>query len=165
MKDLDFNPLKSQEAFRKNYALHDYAEYHGKNLLTMWGIKFNDFGGDKRFEKVWEKGDDRPDTIISYKDKSVLLDWKGKRKAKWIVNERAVTSYEKWSKDLNIPVIIVFFVLSDEGYSLERRFAYINKHKYIVSSGRQWDKNKTVEFPKDIPEFTKGNLLSLILEK
>ena len=91
MKKLDFNPSKSTDDFRKNYKLHDIAEYNGKNLLTQWGFKCTEFGEDNRYKKVWEKGEDKPDTIISYNDRSALLDWKGKHGSTWLVNERAIS--------------------------------------------------------------------------
>ncbi|MCF6268481.1 MAG: hypothetical protein L3J41_02085 [Melioribacteraceae bacterium] len=163
MKNLDFNPSKSTEAFRKNYKLHDIAEFHGKNLLTQWGFKCTDFGEDNRHKKVWEKGADKPDTIISYKDKSALLDWKGKRGARWLVNERAVKSYEKWSKEFGLPVIIAFFVIDGEKI-VKRNFAVLNRDSHKVSIGKQWDKNSTIEFQKDIPEFTKANLLNVLFD-
>jgi len=164
MKKLDFNPSKSTADFRKNYKLHDLAEYSGKNLLTQWGIDFKNFGDDKRFEKVWEKGEDKPDVIINYKGKSVLLDWKGKRKPRWIVNKRAIDAYEKWSEKYSLHVIITFFVFDENNVLKERRFAFLKKHSYIESSGRQWDKNKTVEFNRDLPEFTKANMLDYLVK-
>ena len=111
MKNLDFNPTKSTDDFRKNYKLHDIAEFNGKNLLTQWGFTCHDFGEDNRYKKVWEKGEDKPDSIISYKDKSALLDWKGKHSSTWLVNERAFKSYQKWSKEFGLPVVIAFFVI------------------------------------------------------
>jgi len=165
MKNLDFNPSKSTKDFRKNYELHDIAEFHGKNLLTQWGFKCSDFGEDNRYKKVWEKGADKPDTIISYKDKSAMLDWKGKRGAKWFVNERAIKSYEKWSEELGLPIIIAFFVIDDEKKIVKRNFAILNKHGYKTSNGKQWDKNITIEFQKDIPTFTKANLLENLFDK
>ena len=164
MKNLDFNPSKTTKDFRKNYELHDIAEFHGKNLLTQWGFKCSDFGEDNRYKKVWEKGADKPDTIISYKEKSALLDWKGKRGAKWFVNERAINSYKKWSTEFGLPIIIAFFVINDEKKIIKRNFAVLNKHEYITSSGKQWDKNVTIEFEKDIPAFTKANLLEILFE-
>jgi hypothetical protein len=162
MKNLDFNPAKSTDDFRKNYKLHDIAEFNGKNLLTQWGFKCSDFGEDNRYRKVWEKGEDKPDTIISYKNKSALLDWKGKRGAKWLVNERAIKSYQKWSEEFGLPIVIAFFVITDDQKIIKRNFAILNKHLHKVSNSRQWDKNTTIEFQKDIPEFTKANLLNIL---
>ena len=163
MKNLDFNPSKSTEDFRKNYKLHDIAEFNGKNLLTQWGFTCTDFGEDNRFKKVWEKGADKPDTIISYKGKSALLDWKGKRGQYWLVNERAIKAYKKWSAEFGLPIIIAFFVIDDEKI-VKRNFAVLNKHTHKTSSGKQWDKNITIEFQKDIPEFTKANLLEILFD-
>ena len=100
MKSLNFQPTKTKEDFRKNYKLHDLAEYHGKNLLLQWGIDFKDFGNDRRFEKVWEKGKDKPDLAAEFKNKQFLIDWKGKSKDGFWVNKRAVESYLNWSNIL-----------------------------------------------------------------
>ena len=51
MKNLDFRPSKSTKDFRKNYKLHDIAEYNGKNLLVQWGFKCTEFGEDNRYKK------------------------------------------------------------------------------------------------------------------
>ncbi|MBI9071934.1 MAG: hypothetical protein JEY94_10065 [Melioribacteraceae bacterium] len=164
MKKLDFNPLKSGEDFRSNYKLHDLAEASGKNLLTQWGLNYKEFGEDRRYQSVWEKGEDKPDIILSYKDIHAFLDWKGKHHSHWLVNQRAINAYENWSKRFNIPIIIAFFVFDINKALLERRFAFLNLHNYIASQKKQWDKNTTVEFRADIPEFTKGNLLKCLLE-
>ena len=158
MEKLDFTPKKSTYSFRKNYHLHDLAEKMGKNLLIQWGIRFTNFGEDKRYEKVWERGRDKPDVIISYSGKSALIDWKGKRKAVWLVNKRAVDSYQMWSTKFHLPSIICFFVFDAGGALKERRFAFLGEHNYIESEKKQWDKNITVEFTCDLPEFTIENL-------
>ncbi len=164
MKKLDFKPAKSTESFRKNYKLHDSAEIVGKNLLTQWGISFKEFGQDNRYKKVWEKGEDKPDVIIEYKGKSAMLDWKGKHKAKWMLNERAITAYEKWSEIYSLPIIIAFFVFDLHNNLLQRKFAFLKTHKYVELEGRQWDKNKTVEFKEFLPDFTKANIIKHLVE-
>lgn len=162
MKNLDFTPAKSTNDFRNNYKLHDIAEFNGKNLLTQWGFKCSNFGEDNRYKKVWEKGEDKPDSIISYKNKSALLDWKGKRGSKWLVNERAIKSYDKWSEEFGLPVVVAFFVIKDGGEIIKRNFAILNKHSHSISQRKQWDKNTTIEFQNDIPEFTKANLINIL---
>lgn len=162
MRKLDFIPAKSKDDFRKNYLLHDLAEQHGKNLLIQWGIDFHPFGNDMRFEKVWEKGEDKPDVIIDYGSVSCLLDWKGKRSNVWLANERAINSYINWSGRLNMKVIIVFMVFDEKNNLTAKRFADLSKHKFCLSSKVQWDKNKTFEFESELPEFNKANLLTSI---
>ena len=163
MKNLDFNPSKSTEDFRKNYKLHDLAENVGKNLLTQWGINFSSFGEDNRYTKVWEKGEDKPDLIINYKKKHAFLDWKGKHKEKWLVNERAIKSYEKWSRKFNVPVLISFFVFNDNKELLNRKFALVGYHEYEKSAVKQWDKNRTIEFEDSLPDFNKENLIMSLI--
>ena len=160
MKALDFRPHKSKSDFRKNYKLHDLAEEHGKNLLTQWGVKFRMFGEDKRFERVWEKGLDKPDMIISINDKDFFLDWKSKHKPKWLLNKRAFDSYLNWSKKFSIDVIIVFFLFNKENELIDRKFAVIGIHNTVDSVGKEWDRNRTVEFSDDLPSFTKVELIN-----
>ena len=164
MENLDFRPSKSKEDFRKNYKLHDLAEYNGKNLLTQWGIKFREFGQDKRYEALWEKGKDKPDLLISVNNKKVFLDWKGKNGRTWLVNKRAVEAYKMWMSKYSLPVIIVFFVFNNEKEITEKRFAVLGKHKYADSIKKQWDKNLTVEFSEELPEFSKANLVKFLSE-
>ena len=163
MKSLDFDPLKSADEFRKNYKLHDMAESDGKKMLSEWGFTYNDFGMDMRNEKVWEKGEDKPDLLMSYKGRRALLDWKGKHKPVWLINKRAFLSYRQWMNKLNIPVFVCFFVFDEKGKMTQCRFACIGKHSFLESKAKEWDKNATVEFEMDLPELTKQNLLNFIL--
>ncbi len=164
MRKLDFNPAKSTASFRKNYRLHDLAEFSGKNLLTQWGISFKEFGHDNRYKKVWEKGEDKPDVIIKYKGKSAMLDWKGKHKPKWMLNERAIKAYERWSEVYSLPIIVAFFVYDQKQNLLKRKFAFLKTHHYVESNGKQWDKNKTVEFRENLPDFTKANVINYLVQ-
>ncbi len=159
MKNLNFQPAKTKEDFRKNYKLHDLAEYHGKNLFSQWGIEFKDYGKDRRFERVWEKGEDKPDIIAEYNNVQFLIDWKGKAKETFWVNKRAIDSYENWSKKLNLKVVVCFFVFDKNNHLKDRRFALLSKHAYTVNEDKAWDKNKVVKFNSDVPKFTKLNLL------
>lgn len=163
MEELNFRPHKSKEEFRKNYKLHDAAEECGKNLLIQWGIRFELFGKDRRYEKVWEGGKDKPDLIISYKGKEALLDWKGKHSSRWIMNERAYQSYLEWKNKKKMPVFIGFFLFDEKEKLLENRLAVVGFHIPIPSSKKEWDKNKTVEFEGSLPAFSKSELLNYLL--
>lgn len=163
MKELDFRPHKSTKEFRNNYRLHDIAEVCGKNLLTQWGIKFDLFGKDKRSEKVWEQGKDKPDLIISYKGKDALLDWKGKHSSKWLMNERAYNAYLDWSNKMKLPVFIAFFLFDKNEDLKETRLTVVGIHMPKSSSKREWDKNKTIEFDDSLPPFTKAEILKYML--
>ena len=162
MKKLDFNPHKSTQEFRNNYKLHDLAETLGKNLLVQWGFSFRDFGQDNRFQKVWERGEDKPDIIMEYKGKTALLDWKGKHKPVWLINRRAFNSYGAWKEKLNMPVFVAFAVFDGKNNLTEFKFACLGKHSFIASTGKEWDKNATVEFEMDLPEFNKSNILKFL---
>ena len=159
MKELNFNPAKSKEKFRQNYKLHDFAEYHGKNLLFQWGIDFKDYGSDRRYEKVWEKGEDKPDIIAQFNNISFLIDWKSKAKEAYWINKRAIESYKNWSKKLNLEVIICFFIFDKKNMLLERKFAVLSQHKYQSVENKAWDKNEVVKFDNNLPKLTKLNLL------
>lgn len=164
MKELNFQPVKSREDFRKNYEVHDMAEFHGKNLLLQWGIDFNDFGNDRRYEKVWEKGDDKPDIVGEYIGHRFLLDWKGKTKEAYWVNKGAIESYINWSEKFNIPIIICFFLFDKNQQLTDRRFAVIKKHKFEIAGNKAWDKNDVVKFEIDLPIFTKKNLIHFLTQ-
>lgn len=158
MKRLDFQPAKTKTEFRKNYRLHDLAEYHGKNLLTQWGIDFKDFGKDKRYEKVWEKGKDKPDLAAEFDEVKFLIDWKGKSKNDYWVNKRAVESYQRWSEKFNVPIIVCFFIFNKDKSLKNRKFAMLSKHKYEVMNNKAWDKNNVVKFTEKLPKFSKLEL-------
>lgn len=162
MEELNFRPYKSKEEFRKNYKLHDLAEERGKNLLTQWGVTFKSFGEDRRYQSVWEKGGDKPDCIISYKGKEALLDWKGKRSSQWIVNKRAAESYIKWSKKLNIPLILAFFIFNDELTFIASRCIRIAENTFAKEIIKAWDKNEVIQIIEEPIQFTKPNLLKLL---
>lgn len=159
MDKLNFHPAKSKEDFRKNYKLHDLAEYHGKNLFFQWGIDFKDYGKDRRYERVWEKGEDKPDIVAEFESAQFLIDWKGKNKSKFWVNKRAIDSYINWSVKLSLPIVIAFFVFDKQTRLLDRRFAILNKHNYSIVENKAWDKNEVVKFEKELPPFTKLNLI------
>lgn len=160
MKKLNFQPAKTKEDFRKNYRLHDLAEYQGKNLFFQWGIDFQDYGKDRRYERVWEKGEDKPDIIAGYNDLKFLIDWKGKAKKSFWVNKRAIDSYQNWSRKLDLDVVIAFLVFSKENELIDRRFAVLSKHKYEIVENKAWDKNEVVKFSTDLPLFNKSNLIT-----
>jgi len=160
MKTLEFNPHKNKKNFLKNYSLHDLAEKHGKNLLIQWGMGFKNFGDDLRNEKVWEKGKDRPDLKIKYKNKIALIDWKGKHDFIWKLNKRAFESYSFWSDKLNIPMFVVFFVFNKDNNFNSVCFANLEKNKFVESDKKAWDKNKTVITEDELPFFTKANLFN-----
>jgi hypothetical protein len=165
MKKLDFQPAKSGGEFRKNYLLHDKAEEAGLNLLTQWGIEYRKFGEDNRNSRVWEKGEDKPDYIISDSGRKALIDWKAKTGKRFFVNRRAVNAYAKWSEKLSLPVFIAFFVFDSSGKNLyDRRYAVIGIDKFVANEKDQWDKNKTVEFNCGLSKFTKPNILKSIKE-
>ncbi len=162
MKKLNFQPKKSKEDFRRNYKLHDLAEYHGKNLFSQWGIDFKDYGDDRRYERVWEKGTDKPDIIAEYNEIRFLIDWKSKNKKTFWVNKRAIDSYNNWSKKLALPIVISFFIFDKQNHLSDRRFAILNKHQYKTVANKAWDKNEIIKFEEKLPKFTKLNLISLL---
>ncbi len=160
MKKLDIDPFKSKEAFRKNYELHDKAAEHGEELLIEWGFNFQEFGRDKRYERVWEKGEDKPDLILIYESKNVaLLDWKGKRTSRLIINRRAYDAYKIWMEKFNLPVIIAFCFFDKEEKIERIEFVNISDAKITQKSEKVWDKNIVVEFQSKTISFTKENIL------
>ena len=165
MEKLSFKPFKEKSKFRSNYKLHDHAEFHGNNLLVQWGVSFIPFGEDRRLEKLWEKGNDKPDIIIEYKGKFSLLDWKGKQSNLFLANKRAVESYIRWEEKTGMPVFLAFLVFDEKLNLSDRRIARLGFHNFRESENLQWDKNKTIMFKTDLPKFTKENLIVLMQKK
>ena len=163
MERLKFQPKKSKEDFRKNYKLHDLAEFHGKNLFSQWGIEFQEFGKDRRNENVWEKGKDKPDVIATYKKINFLIDWKAKKKKSFWVNKRAINSYKIWGNKLNCKVLICFFIFDEQNSIQERKFAIIGENKFFTLTNKAWDKNEVVSFEETLPDFKRNILISKIV--
>ena len=111
---------------------------------------------------MWEKGEDKPDLVLEYKGKNAFLDWKGKHKPAWLVNKRAALSYEKWRRKYNVSVFVAFAVIDDNGELTDFRIASLVHHKYTDSEKKEWDKNLTVRFLEDLPQFTKPSLLKFL---
>lgn len=165
MEDLNFRPKKTKDEFHNNYKLHDLAEIHGKNLLTQWGFDFKEFGKDNRYKKLWEKGKDKPDLLIEFNGAEALVDWKAKSTERYMVNKRAIDSYENWGKSLNLPVLIFFFVFDEEGNILDRRITNIFRDNYSSKKIKAWDKNEVIDFDAELAELTKPNLLKALYDK
>jgi len=159
MEELTFRPYKSKNDFRKNYKLHDLAEAAGKNLLVHWGIDFKPFGEDNRYTRVWEKGDDKPDAVITYKGKEALLDWKGKHAEQWMMNKRAALAYQRWGEKFSVPVFVCYVVFTKENFVKEIRFVNLRRHSFQTEEKKAWDKNEVVVLTETPPLFTKANLL------
>lgn len=160
MKKLEIDPFKSKEAFRKNYELHDKAANYGEELLTQWGFNFQEFGRDKRYERVWEKGEDKPDLILIYGNRNIaFLDWKAKRTPKLIINKRAYDAYKVWMEKFNLPVLIVFCFFNKEEKIEKFEFVNLLYAKVSHKSEKVWDKNMVVEFESKTISFTKENIL------
>ncbi len=96
MKKLGFAVIKNKETFLENSELSDRAAKIGDAILRENGLEPIPFGEDRRNERVWEAGRDKPDRKILKKGEEIaLLDWKGKTKDYWMINERAYNSYRK----------------------------------------------------------------------
>ncbi len=162
MKSLNFQPAKTKEDFRKNYQLHDLAEFHGKNLFSQWGVEYKEFGKDRRYEKVWEKGNDKPDIIAKINNIKFLVDWKGKKKKSYWVNKRAINSYKNWGDKLGCKVLICFFIFNDDNSIKERKFAIVGENSYTELSQKAWDKNDVIAFEETLPIFKRNVLINKI---
>ncbi len=162
MKSLNFQPAKTKEDFRKNYQLHDLAEFHGKNLFSQWGVEYKEFGKDRRYEKVWEKGNDKPDIIAQINNIKFLVDWKGKKKKSYWVNKRAINSYKNWGDKLGCKVLVCFFIFNDDNSIKERKFAIVGENSYTELSQKAWDKNDVIAFEETLPIFKRNVLINKI---
>ncbi len=146
MKELDFDPVKSNRKFLENYKLSDRAAHRGDDMLRKNGFNPVPFGEDRRNERVWEVGKDKPDRKILKNGREIaLVDWKGKSKDYWMINERAYSGYLGWSSKLKLPVYVAFWSFqSDQG-------KFIKLPAGTVSKKTEWDRNAVVVFdPKDM---------------
>jgi len=151
VKDLKFDPLKSEEKFLENYRLSDRAAEMGDEMLRKNGFDSVPFGEDRRNERVWEVGEDRPDRKVLRDGREIaLVDWKGKSKDYWMINERAYNGYLKWSNKLGLPVYVAIWSFQ------------INLGKFIklpagtLMKGTEWDKNSVIKFDlKDMKPWEK----------
>ena len=110
MKELDFNPIKSKRKFLENYELSDRAAQMGDEMLRKNGFTPVPFGEDRRNERVWEVGKDKPDRKILRDSREIaLVDWKGKSKDYWMINERAYNGYLEWGSNLKLPVYVAIW--------------------------------------------------------
>ena len=150
MKELDFEPIKTREIFLKNYALHDIASKIGDELLKTRGFEVREFGMDRRYERVWEAGEDKPDRIVLRGGKPVcLIDWKGKSSHKYILNQRAYDSYRKVSKRSCIPCWVIFFIIRrEEGRIDDVKCVEVNSAK-VTKIYKEWNGNAVVQFSQD----------------
>ncbi len=90
---------------------------------------------------MWEAGKDKPDRRILKNGRVIaLLDWKGKKKDDWIINERAYNGYLEWSSRLSLPVLVAIWSFqSNEG-------KFIRLPATNVSRVKQWDGNIVIVF-------------------
>lgn len=145
-EELDFDVVKSDKIFQKNYKLHDIAEETGKRLLRNKGFTIEEFGIDMREKDVWEAGDNIPDVKLFKAGKFVAyLDWKGKSSSKYIgvMNERSYKSYLEYS-----PCWVMWFLIKKEKKKVERiRCSRINKAK-VAKKWEEWNSNTVVKIDK-----------------
>lgn len=113
----------------------------GDDMLRENGLDPIPFGEDRRNERVWEAGKDKPDRKIVRAGRDIaLLDWKGKSRDYWMVNQRAYDAYMKWGAKLRLPVYVAI-------WSFET-----NTGKFIklpagrVSKTTEWDRNPVIIF-------------------
>lgn len=143
IKELDFSVQKTEEAFRRNYSLHDIAEHYGKKLLRSRGFTTKDFGIDMREKDVWEAGENTPDVKV-YKGETFLtyLDWKGKTSEEYlgVMNERSYKSYLHYS-----PCWVLWFLINKKKEKIEEiRCAHIGKAE-VEEKWREWNGNTVVK--------------------
>ena len=153
MKELDFNPIKSKRKFLENYELSDRAAEMGDEMLRKNGFTPVPFGEDRRNERVWEVGKDKPDRKILKDGREIaLVDWKGKSKDYWMINERAYNGYLEWSSKLKLPVYVAIWSFQNN------RGKFIKLPAGKVTKKTEWDRNAIVVFDlksmkawKDLP--------------
>ena len=151
MKKLTTKVIKSEKQFLRNYKLHDLAEIEGKKILSKLGYKTEGYGEDRRYEDVWEAGEDKPDCKIIFNNHEIcLLDWKGK-KSDWVgINERAYKSYIKISEKINKKVVIAIAKFDKQSKHLVSFKYFVLPNKSLVTHVKQaWDGNNFACFDRN----------------
>ena len=118
----------------------------GDEMLRKNGFTPVPFGEDRRNERVWEVGKDKPDRKVLKDGREIaLVDWKGKSKDYWMINERAYKGYLEWAGRLKLPVFVAIWSFeNDEG-------KFVKLPAGAVSKKTEWDRNAVIMFsPKDM---------------
>jgi len=114
MKPLEIEVQKTTKQFLDNYSKHDLAGIVVRELLKSKGFIVIPYGEDRRFERIWEAGEDRPNALIWKKGAQLIfIDWKGHETRKWILNERAYNSYVDYGAEFNLPVFCIWLVIPE----------------------------------------------------
>lgn len=112
MKQLDFQPIKTDVQFQRNYVKHDIALEFLKAYFRQRAFKVIDYGPDRRHERIW--GDDKPDILIWRNGYWLaFVDCKGHSGETWMLNKRAYETYLEYSRKYQIPIICAWVVLED----------------------------------------------------
>lgn len=115
MEPLDFEVKKTVKQFHSNYRLHDQATKAIVPIIYNMGFKLKPFGEDARYLKVWAKGQDKPDAILTKNGKDLaFIEWKGHSHRTWMLNSRAYRSYLEHGRKHQLPVILIWYITSED---------------------------------------------------
>jgi len=126
----------------------------GDDLLRKNGFDPVPFGEDRRTERVWEVGKDKPDRKIVKAGREIaLLDWKGKSRDHWMINRRAYNAYLEWGIKLKLPVYVAI-------WSFQSKMGkFVRLRLGMGSTATEWDRNAVIIFgPIDLRPW--GDLVS-----
>jgi hypothetical protein len=113
----------------------------GDDMLRKNGFDPVPFGEDRRNERVWEVGKDKPDRKVVKSGREIaLLDWKGKSRDYWMINQRAYNAYLQWGIKLKLPVYVAIWSFQ----SKMGKFAKLRSG--LVSTATEWDLNAVIMF-------------------
>lgn len=139
---LNFNVIKTDEEFKKNYKQHD----KGTELLSLELFKKRfqiiPMGEDLREQKVIFDNE-TPDYVIKKNNTQIAYDVKTKKSPKYFgwVNEKALKSYQNFEKETGIKTYAFFIQVEDNKII---NLGYSNIFDKIVSIEKAWDGNKVV---------------------
>lgn len=140
MHSRDFDVIKTREEWLEQYDKHDILQKEACPWLLDNGFEILTEGDDRRYEEVWEAGDDTPDFRLRCPTgEQVYVDWKSKtfRDVIGWINQRSYHSYQR----TEYPVFVGFgLVDEDEGNLLYKLFCDLDRAD-TVDEGEQWDKN------------------------
>jgi len=116
----------------------------GDDMLRRNGFDPVPFGEDRRNERVWEVGKDKPDRKIVKAGREIaLLDWKGKSRDHWMINQRAYNAYLEWGTKLKLPVYVAI-------WSFQSKMGkFVRLRPGMISTVTEWDRNAVIIFDSE----------------
>ncbi len=162
MKQQNPDRQKKLEELKNKFKLREKSDSYLKNLFIQWGIHFSKIEDDKEYSKMLERNKEKPNLLVEYRGKKVVVDFISKHDPVWIVDKLTVKNYNAWIEKLNLPLLVVFFAFDERDSLVDKRVAKLGTHVYVDSNNGESNGKQCVEFTDELPGFDKVNMLKLL---